>query len=487
MKTTLVTTALATLCALTLSACGGNSAGGSGFGTIPNTQSPATRRMHHEDNGPQDLHAGGADVPAYSYNLGSQPVGTYNQNQPGPLPGSLFYAAPTTGTIYYCLTSSTDGRDAFEGSGDSGFPPTGPCAPLGAAATGFGGRQDPLDFVASAVALASTECCASNTPYAQNRLTGSVQWGQPFEIPQIGADIVFGYRPVDFNSNVSSIKLSTWTYCAIANGTISNWNDPAITADNGTSVTGGTSEPITFYFRSDSAASTQNFTNHLNTACNVTWKKPYNKSPYQSAGHSAAWTFGVNSKWPGPGSSGDPNPNFIGEPGDPGILAAIQSTPFATGYVVGGYVKAANPKVGQALLQNGIASGKPVFVDPTVRQSLVKAFKKVTAANIQYGTGSDGNPLGSSTPWCQLYIPATNYVNPPKGAYPIVAVSYLLFYGNNNGVHVSDKKALINFLYSKKANNLINKLEYVSLSSSVKTAVISALNGNGGSQPACLQ
>ena len=119
---------------------------------------------------------------------------------------------------------------------------------------------------------------------------------------------------MDFNSNVSSIKLSTWTYCAIANGTISNWNDPAITADNGTSVTGGTSEPITFYFRSDSAASTQNFTNHLNTACNVTWKKPYNKSPYQSAGHSAAWTFGVNSKWPGPGSSGDPNPNFIGEP-----------------------------------------------------------------------------------------------------------------------------------------------------------------------------
>ena len=117
----------------------------------------------------------------------------------------------------------------------------------------------------------------------------------------------------------------------------------------------------------------------------------------------------------------------------------------------------------------------------------MKAFKKVTAANIQYGTGSDGNPLGSSTPWCQLYIPATNYVNPPKGAYPIVAVSYLLFYGNNNGVHVSDKKALINFLYSKKANNLINKLEYVSLSSSVKTAVISALNGNGGSQPACLQ
>ena len=99
--------------------------------------------MHHEDNGPQDLHAGGADVPAYSYNLGSQPVGTYNQNQPGPLPGSLFYAAPTTGTIYYCLrTSSTDGRDAFEGSGDStGFANRPVRARSAPAATGFGGRR----------------------------------------------------------------------------------------------------------------------------------------------------------------------------------------------------------------------------------------------------------------------------------------------------------------------------------------------------------
>ena len=29
------------------------------------------------------------------------------------------------------------------------------------------------------------------------------------------------------------MKLSTWTYCAVANGTIGYWDDPAITADNG--------------------------------------------------------------------------------------------------------------------------------------------------------------------------------------------------------------------------------------------------------------
>ena len=98
--------------------------------------------------------------------------------------------------------------------------------------------------------------------------------------------------------------------------------------------------------------------------------------------------------------------------------------------------------------------------------------------------------MASSTPWCQLYIAATTYVNPPKGAYPIVDVSYLLFYGNNNGVHVSDKEALIKFLESSAANKIENTLEYSPLSSGIETAVVNALNGTGGGsgsgQP-CLQ
>jgi ABC-type phosphate transport system substrate-binding protein len=441
-------------------------------------------RAHRNDNGPQDLHSGGADVPAYSYNLGNQPVGYYYNAQTPPGQGSLFYAAPTTGTIYYCLTSSTDGRKAFEGYGDSAFPPTGPCAPLGSTATGFGGRSDPLDFVASAVAMPSTEY-----PYYKEyrEPTSGTSWGEPFEFPEIGAPIVYGFRPQDFKSHVKKIQLSTWTYCAIANGTVNNWDDPAITADNGTSVTGGNSETITFYYRADSAASTYNFVNHLNTVCNGTWQAPYNQSPYQGSGRSAAWTFGVSTTWPGPGSSNDPNSDFIGETGDPGILAGIQTTAFSTGYVVGGYVKASNPKVDQAWLQSGFAKNKPIFVTPTDHAALVAAFKKVTAADITYGEGSDEQPLGTSAPWCVLYVDYKNYVNPPAKAYPIVALSYLLFYGQNNGVHVSDKTALIKFLESSSANKIVNKLEYTSLSPSIQTASLKALNGNGGSEPACLQ
>ena len=147
MKKSLATWALAAAGALSVSACSGSTASGpSAIAPLPNAPVSLARgkRAHPNDNGVADLHAGGADVPGYAYNLANQPTGYYYNAQTPPGQGSLFYSAPTQGTIYYCINNSTDGRKAFEGSGDSGFPPTGPCAPLGATATGFGGRQDPL-------------------------------------------------------------------------------------------------------------------------------------------------------------------------------------------------------------------------------------------------------------------------------------------------------------------------------------------------------
>jgi len=487
MKKSLVTWALAAVPALLLSACNGTTASGpSGVAPLPNTQAAAHHgRARRNDNGTQDLHAGGGDFPGYAYNLSIQPTGYYYQSQSPPGPGSLFYAAPTQGTIYYCLTSSTDGRHAFEDYDDSGYPPTGPCAALGETATGFGGRQDPLDFVGSAIAMPSTEY----TFYKENREPASgTNWGEPFEFPQIGGIISLPYRPQDFNEYTNNIKLSTWTYCAIANGTVSDWNDPAITADNGNkSITGGASQPVTFYYRSDSGGTTYNFENHLNTACNITFKAPYNKSPYAGASRSAAWTFGVSSSWVGPGTGNDPNVNFIGEPGAVGILAAVQATAYSTGYLEGSYARTADPHVSQAWLQNGFVKKKAVFVNPEDHAAIVDAFKKITASDINYGEGSDEEPLGTSAPWCVLYIEPKYFISPPAHAYPIAAISYLLFYGQNNDVHTSDKIALIKFLESKQANKLVNKFEYSALSSSIESATLTALNGNGGSQPACVQ
>lgn len=480
MRKALITLALAALPALMVSACNGG-AGGSGMApAAPNAPAGQTHngRMRRDDNGPQDLHAGGATFPAFAYNLATQPTGGYTAPQPPPPSGSLLFAAPTTGTTYYCLTGSGFGRAAFESNNGT---TTQPCAPLGATATGLGGRQDPPDFVGSDVAMASTECCAAGTTYANGRNTGSVQWGQPFEFPTIGGPIVYGVRPQDFKKFTATIQLSTWTYCAIANGTITNWNDAAITADNnGTSITGGKSEPITYYFRSDKSGTSYLFTYHLNTACNVTFHAPYNKAPYNAPGRSAAWPYGFNQLWPGPGSSGFPNPHFIGENGNPGVLASIQTTAFGTGYVEGAYAASAKPAVAQTLMQNGMTNGVPVFVDPKNKTAVQGAFVNVTAAKITFGGGSDGLPLASSTPWCQLYIDPKNFTSPPKGAYPIVGLSYWLFYGQNNGVHVPDKQTLVNFITTTKANSIVKTLEYAPLSKSIHNAIVNALNGTGG-------
>ncbi len=479
MKNILATLALAAAPALILSACNGNAAG-TGVSAIPNAPAAHGSRIHHEDTG-ADLEAGGATFPAYAYNLGNQPTGQGTGPRTPPGTGSLFASYGGNGTIYYCLTGSGFGRSEFEANNGTA---TVACQPLGATPAGFGARQDPLDFVGSDVAMASTECCASGTTYYNGRVATSPSYGQPFEFPTIGGPIVFGYRPHDFTT--SNIQFSTWTYCAIVNGTIGDWNDPAITADNGGSVTGGISQPITFYYRSDKSGTSYLFQNHLNTACDQSFGAPYNAAPYGSPSRTATWPGTVSQSWTGPTGTQPSGSTFVGASGNPGVLAAVQSTPFGTGYLEGAWAASGNPKVGQALLQD---TGDTTFVSPTNKTAVGDALKKVIKKNITFGGGSDGNPLQSSTPWCQLYLNPNLWALPPTGAYPIVGVSYALFYGNNQGVHLADKKTLINYLTSAAANTIVKKLEYAPLSGSIHTAILTALNGTTGkhAQSACLQ
>jgi phosphate transport system substrate-binding protein len=484
MRNILATVALAAVPALVFSACSGSSQG-TGVSAVPNV--PASAANHHIrplDTG-ADLEAGGATFPAFAYNLGSQPVGSgLSGSRPGPGAGSLFASYGGTGTIYYCLTGSGFGRKEFEANNGTA---TQACAALGASPVGFGARQDPLDFAASDVAMASTECCASGTTYSNGRIITSPSYGQPFELPSIGGPIVYGYRQTDFKGH-TPIKLSRWTYCAITNGTVGNWNDAAITADNGgSSVTGGKSEPITFYYRSDGSGTSYLFTFHLNAACNGAFGAPYNAPPYGSPSRSAAWPNVPSQTWNGPTGPQASGSNFIGESGNPGVLAAIQATAFGTGYVEGAWAKSATgTKVMQALLQDDAGTA---FVSPTNSGAVTKALAKVTRGNITYGGGSDGLPLGGNRKYCQLYIDPTNWNFPRQqaGSYPIVGVSYLLFYGNNNGVHVADKTTLIKYIASPAANAIVKSLEYAPLNNGIHTAILQALNGNGGSHKPCLQ
>jgi hypothetical protein len=192
MRKTLAILAWAALPALLLSACNGNAGGSSGVAALPNTTGVSQRaHVHRNDNGAADIHAGGATFPAYGYNLGQQPAGLYTAAQATPGPGSLLYNVAAKNAdgnnYYYCLTGSGYGRKEFEGVQSVG---ASACAILGASPTGFGGRGDPIDFVGSDVAMASTECCASGTTYAT---TYATSYGQPFEFPTFGGPIVFPY------------------------------------------------------------------------------------------------------------------------------------------------------------------------------------------------------------------------------------------------------------------------------------------------------
>ncbi|MFG6403604.1 phosphate ABC transporter substrate-binding protein PstS [Microbacterium sp. P04] len=70
---------------------------------------------------------------------------------------------------------------------------------------------------------------------------------------------------------VTDLKLSGATIAKIFNLQITDWSDPAITADNGTALPAGA---ITTVVRSDGSGTTQNFTNYLAAAQTTDWPYP---------------------------------------------------------------------------------------------------------------------------------------------------------------------------------------------------------------------
>lgn len=492
MRKILFALALAAVPALVLSACNGNGTSGtSGISALPSA-SQHGGGVHPNDNSANDLHGAGSTFAAYAYNEGDQPVGLYTSAQPTAPPGSILAGMESTfgntDNVYYCETGSGFGRKEFDGVDLLG---ASACAALGLSPVGAGGRGDPINFDGSDVALSSTECCGSGTPYATNYAT---TWGQPFEFPSLGGAIVYPYINdgthglTGLGSN--TMQLSTWTYCAITNGTIGYWDDPAITKDNGGTAVAG-HQPITFYYRSDGSGTTYIFEYKLNSSgkgCNQAFPARFLKAPYGGSGRSAAWTFGVpttSGNWTGPTGAQTSGSTFTGESGNPGIIEGIQGLlgtgyPYATGYAEGAWAQAASsPTVQQSCLQTGSK-----VACPTNKATIIGALANATT--ISYGMGADGITLGSSTPWCQLEINPTTFVDPPAGDYPIVGLTYLLMYGQHNGArHYKDLANMVRFIGSTKYKNELEPLEYTALPNSTVRAIDQAAKGNA-SQTACL-
>lgn len=378
-----------------------------------------------------DLHGGGDPFAALAYSGSIQPAGpATNPAQPLPPNGSVFADYPGNANIYYCQTSSDFAKSIFVGSNLTGT--ASPCAQVGQPDSGFGGRQDPPDLTGTNVPLTASD-------YGTYASARKPTYGEPAEYPTMAGAVVFSYNPNDLPGlNGNRLNLSRWTYCAIVTGVVTDFNDPSITADNGQSVTNGTSLPIQFFYRSDPSGTNFALQQHLSSACAGKWSGRYQKAPYEGVGRHVAYTGSSGETWSGPSSgSFSETRNNIDEE------AAILNTHGGFGYVNNADARQ-TPALGIALLQNRAQyyANTQAFTDATP-QTITKS---ISTARIVPGTGPAQESIPTGCPLCIQHVSEQSYRDSSvSGAYPIVGISYLLFYGMNNA-HVADVTSLIKFI-----------------------------------------
>ncbi|HEY1134121.1 MAG TPA: phosphate ABC transporter substrate-binding protein PstS, partial [Nocardioides sp.] len=163
-----------------------------------------------------------------------------------------------------------------------------------------GGREQFIDggisFAGSDAYLDEEELAA-----ATERCNGTA----PIEIPSYVAPIAVAYNLPD----VGELNLSPATVAGIFNNAITNWNDPAIVADN----EGATLPdlPINVVFRGDASGTTENFTAYLDAVA------------------PDAWPHGPIEDWPGTGEAAT---------GTSGVIEVVGGTEGSIGYADGSQV-----------------------------------------------------------------------------------------------------------------------------------------------------
>lgn len=142
---------------------------------------------------------------------------------------------------------------------------------------------------------------------------------------------------------VTELKLSGETIAKIFALQITDWSDPAITADNGTELPAGA---ITTVARSDGSGTTQNFTNYL------------------AATQSSVWTYPAGKDWPVEG-------NVSKQKGGSGVVEAVKAGSGTIGYADHSAVGDLNSA---AVIQDGTAVAySPEAVTATFEAAAVDA------------------------------------------------------------------------------------------------------------------
>lgn len=196
---------------------------------------------------------------------------------------------------------------------------------------------------------------------------GSPAW----QLPTVFQPIAIAYHI----SGVSSLKLDAPTMAKIFNGTITRWDDPAITALNaGTNLP---SAAVHVIFRSDQSGTSANFQQYLVAASDGAWGK----------GHGETFQGGVGA----------------GAYGDDGVTATLQTTDGAITYTAWSFALGKQLNMTQIITSAG--------PDP-VSITAESASKTVAVAAIT-GQGND------------LVLDNSSFYKPTQpGAYPIMEPTY---------------------------------------------------------------
>src|SRR5271163_1679033 len=140
------------------------------------------------------------------------------------------------------------------------------------------------DFVAAKTDFGGSDSPLSGDEYAaaKQRCGGADAWNLP---------VVFGPIGITFNLKTTDVlTLDAPTLAKIFSGAITRWNDPAITALNGTMP----AEDIHVVYRSDASGTSDNFQQYLQAASGGAWTKGAGKTFNGGVGTSAQGNAGTS-------------------------------------------------------------------------------------------------------------------------------------------------------------------------------------------------
>ena len=225
------------------------------------------------------------------------------------------------------------------------------------------GRQDLADQI---VDWAGTDSTIKDEDLA------GFKGGEVLYIPTVVAPITVAY-----NLDVDGLQHSPATIARIFQLEITNWNDPAIAAENPDVEL--PDQAITVVHRSDSSGTTSNFTKFLDASV--------------GADNGGIWTLGADStvEW---------DPNTQAGEGNSGVAQIVQSTTGAIGYV--DLSDATDAGLTVAAVQNKAGT----YVLPTIEAASAAAAGAEIADDLTFSAvwadGDDAYPITAQT-WIIVY------------------------------------------------------------------------------------